>query len=497
MEKPYNIDPRIVLLKALINWGCAAFDLDQLLQLIIETCTSLTSAKASSLLLVDETTQNLYFRIATGDKREEVKKFEIKSGQGIAGHVAKEGRSLLISDVRKDKRWNQIISESIGFETKSIACVPMKTDGKVIGVIEIIDREDGAPLHEEDLEVLSLFAELASYAIKNALEFHHIKRENVHLKNALENKYEIVGNSPVLKRAVQDACKVAHSKASTLILGESGTGKELLARLIHRTGSRKHKPMVFINCGALPETLLEAELFGYEKGAFTGAMAKKIGMIETAHSGTLFLDEVGEMSAAMQVKLLRAVQDGIFYRVGGNVEISSDIRIISATNRDLAQAVSEGRFREDLYYRLNVVQITMPSLRERKEDIPLLAGHFVDIYKQEIGVKTLEISQEAMARMVQYDWPGNVRELENAIERALVMGNGKEILPDDLPIEAPCSMFSRNMRAGMTLKEAVDQFKKEFIIMALADKNGNNSNTAKALDVQRTYLSRLISRYNL
>jgi Nif-specific regulatory protein len=254
--------------------------------------------------------------------------------------------------------------------------------------------------------------------------------------------------------------------------------------------------MIGINCAALPETLLEAELFGHEKGSFTGAMARKIGKFELADGGTLFLDEIGEMSPGMQAKLLHVLEEGVFYRVGGNVPISVDVRIISATNVDIAEAVTEGRFREDLYYRINVVQLRMPALRERKEDIPPLAEHFLEIFKQDTGFPNLTISEKAMEKIIEYDWPGNVRELKNALERAVVMGNGQEIIPEDLPISRS-KKTQPGLEVGLTLKEALDRFKREFITLNLKHAGGNRSKAAKVMDVQRTYLSRLISKFNI
>ena len=306
----------------------------------------------------------------------------------------------------------------------------------------------------------------------------------------------MIGESPALRKVISDAVKVANSKASTLILGESGTGKELLARLIHRVGVRKEEPMIVLNCAALPESLLEDELFGHEKGAYTGATGRKIGKFELADKGTIFLDEIGEMSPGMQSKLLRILQEGVFYRVGGNKSIPVDVRVIAATNRNIAEDVAEGRFREDLYYRLNVVQIQMPPLRERKEDIPLLSNYFLNIFKRERGMSNLSISKKAMHAMLQYDWPGNVREMKNAIERAVVMGNGRDILPEDLPQFAARPSYP-GMKVGLTLKEATDLFKKEFIELNLRHTGGNRSLASKNMDIQRTYLSRLISRYNL
>jgi len=495
-----NADPwsnvTIDRLREITTWVSSVLDLDHLLELIIHTATGMMRAKASSLLLLDHKTRKLYFKVATGEKKEEVRKFEVKLGQGIAGYVALTGEPLLIPDVSKDDRWYKKISESIGFETHSIACVPMKVDDEIIGVVEIIDKEDGTAIKESDLKTLTAFADLSSLAISKAKKIQDVERENRDLRQELDSRYAIIGESPKLKKVISDAFKVANSKTSTLILGESGTGKELLARLIHNAGPRKTKAMITLNCAALPETLMESELFGYEKGAFTGAAERKTGKIELADGGTLFLDEIGEMSPGMQAKLLRVLQEGLFYRVGGNEAISVDIRIISATNRDIEEDVGSGKFREDLYYRMNVVQMRVPPLRERKEDIPLIAQHYLNLFKWERGLPELTISKSAMDRMLQYDWPGNIRELRNAVERAVVMGNDREIVPEDLPISTARSESS-GMTVGLTLKEAMDRFKKEFLIENLKRTGGNRASAAKTLGIQRTYLSRLVSRYGI
>ena len=338
-------------LREISHWVSSVLDLDNLLEFIIDTATKMMQAKASSLLLLDPKTKKLYFKVAIGERKEELRKYEINLGQGIAGLVAQTGEPLLIQDVTRDPRWYKQISESIGFQTRSIACVPMKVGDEIIGVVEIIDKEDGSPIQNEDMKTLTVFTELASLAISNARKINQVQRENRDLKEELWKKYQIIGDSPILKKAISDALKVANSRTSTMILGESGTGKELLARLIHYVGPRKDKPLIILNCAALPETLLEAELFGYEKGAFTGALTRKIGKFELADEGTLFLDEIGEMTQGMQAKLLGVLQEGVFYRVGGNTAIGVDVRILCATNKDIAREVSEGRFREDLYYR--------------------------------------------------------------------------------------------------------------------------------------------------
>ncbi len=483
-------------LKEISTWVSSVHDLDKLLELIIESAARVIKAKAASLLLVDRKSNTLFFQVATGEKKNEVKEYRIKMGQGIAGHVAQSGQSLLIEDVRNDPRWFKEISESISFETQSIACVPLKSENDIIGVMQIIDKEDGSPIGQNDIQLIEEFATLAALALGQAQNLQKVKREIQDLKQELQVRHEMIGKSSALEKVIADGLKVANSKASALILGESGTGKELLARLIHRGGPRKNMPLVVLNCAAMPETLLEDELFGHEKGAFTGAVNRKIGKFELAHEGTIFLDEIGEMTPGMQAKLLRVLQEGNFYRVGGNIPISVDVRVLSATNKKLEEEVANGQFREDLYYRLNVVQINMPTLRERKEDIPLLADHFLSIFKEETVTPNITISDAALDKMVQYDWPGNIREFRNAIERAVVMGNGKEILPDDLPIASSRSNYP-GLQVGLTLEEALNQFKKEFIILNLKHTSGNRSKASKLMDIQRTYLSRLISKFEV
>lgn len=483
-------------LKEISTWVSSVQDLDKLLELIIESAARVMKAKAASLLLVDRKTNTLFFQVATGEKKKEVKEYRVKMGQGIAGHVAQSGEPLLITDVQNDSRWYKEISQSLGFETQSIACVPLKLENEIIGVVQIIDKENGRPFQSDEMPLLDEFAALAALAISNAQNIEAVKKENKNLKEELSIRHQLIGESPALEKVISDGLKVANSKASALILGESGTGKELLARLIHKGGPRKDKPLVVLNCAAMPESLLEDELFGHEKGAFTGATNRKIGKFELAHEGTIFLDEIGEMTPGMQAKLLRVLQEGNFYRVGGNIPISVDVRVLSATNKKLDEEVAEGRFREDLFYRLNVVQINMPTLRERKGDIPLLANHFLNMFKEETVNTNMVISKSAMDKMIQYDWPGNIRELRNAIERAVVMGNGKEILPDDLPIASSRTHYP-GLQVGLTLEEALNQFKKEFIVLNLKHTGGNRSKAAKIMEIQRTYLSRLISKFDL
>jgi len=475
----------------LSTWVSCVQDQKQLPSLIVDTAERMMQAKASSLLLLDEDGETLRFEVTTGPKKLEIKKHEIKIGQGIAGFVAKTGEPLLVKDVTKDPRWYKPISDNIDFKTKSIACSPLKINADIIGVLQIIDRKDGLSFNNDDLNILNVFANVCSVAIHNARKVEAVKRQNRELTEQVVEKYKIVGKGRGVKKAVSDGLKVANTKASVLILGESGTGKELMARMIHMQSARKDYPLVVLNCGALTETLLEDELFGHEKGAFTGAVSLKKGKFELADKGTLFLDEIGEMSLNMQTRLLRVLQEGTYYRVGGSVSISVDVRVISATNRDIEKAVKEKKFREDLYYRLNVVQIKIPSLRKRQTDILLLAYHFLEYFKKEQARPELKFSQETLRVLESYLWPGNIRELRNAIERAVIMCEGPMISSEDLPFAV--GEKERVSFYEPELKKAIIHFKKEFVGRTLQSVQGNRTHAAKILKIQRTYLSRLIS----
>jgi DNA-binding NtrC family response regulator len=328
--------------------------------------------------------------------------------------------------------------------------------------------------------------------VQKALEREGLKRGVEILSEEVCGRYRlVVGKSGEMKWAVGLARKAAGSKATVLLLGESGTGKEIFARAIHNWGERKDKPFVAINCVGLSRELLESELFGHEKGAFTGAHQLKRGKMELAHGGTVFLDEIGDISPELQTKLLRFLQEREFERVGGTRPIHVDVRIIGATNRNLDVAVREGHFREDLFYRLNVVPITIPPLRERREDIPVLAQDFLHRVSLETKKRFTEITPEAQAKLLAYDWPGNVRELANAIERAVVLGEGPKFTVQHLPprISAGESMARSD---SLSYREAIDGAKRELIRRALTQTQGNRAAAARALGLQRTYLSRLM-----
>jgi DNA-binding NtrC family response regulator len=330
-----------------------------------------------------------------------------------------------------------------------------------------------------------------SHLIRNASKHITLRSENESLRNkvvSLENVEDIIGKSEGMMKVLKEVETVAQSNSSVIITGESGTGKELIARAIHFNSPRKYFPMVSVHCGALSESLLESELFGHEKGAFTGAMYNRKGRFEMADGGTIFLDEIATISSKMQVELLRVLETKGFMRVGGNKEIKSNFRVICATNRDLKKMVENRTFREDLYYRLNVVNIHIPPLRERVEDIPLLVEHFINKYCTAMSRDQVTIEPSALKRLEEFEFPGNVRELENMIERAIVVGNGKEIRPKDLPMGKEINYNS---------EESLNELEKKYILQILEKYNWNISRSAKALKVDRVTLYNKIKKYNL
>jgi transcriptional regulator with GAF, ATPase, and Fis domain len=377
----------------------------------------------------------------------------------------------------------------------SLMCVPLLNLDKAIGLIYLDTTNPTARFTNEDLQLVTAIAGIASMALESARQVEWLGSENQRLRAEVDLDHDMVGDSAAMREVYQLIERVATTESTVLVYGESGTGKELCARAIHRNSNRRDQPFVAINCAALTETLLESELFGHERGAFTGAVTQKRGQLEMANTGTIFLDEMGEISPALQSKLLRVLQERDFMRVGGTRSIPLNIRVIAATNKNLLTAAREGTFREDLYYRLNVVAITMPPLRDRKEDIPQLANYFGAKYSERCNRRIMGISADAGMLLKQYDWPGNIRELENAIERAVVLGSSGMILPEDLP-EALHETPAQSMRSS-TYHEAVRQLKRQLILTAMDQSEGKITEAARLLGVHSNYLHRLIRNLDL
>jgi DNA-binding NtrC family response regulator len=334
--------------------------------------------------------------------------------------------------------------------------------------------------------------------VHKALEQQRLKHSMAMLGEEIDKRYRlVVGKSDKMNAAIDSAKKAAATSSTVLLLGESGVGKELFARAIHNWSERKDRPFVAINCVGLSRDLLESELFGYERGAFTGAQQRKKGKIELANSGTVFLDEIGDISETLQTKLLRFLQEREFERLGGTELIRVDVRIIAATNRNLQAAIKEGRFREDLYYRINVVPLALPPLRERKEDIPQLARHFIQRCSGQAKRNFTELSGDALEKLMAYDWPGNVRELANVVERAIVLGQPPTIEADDLPLEILAAPRSTAVDRPLNYQETVDEYRREVIVKALQQANGNRTAAAKLLGLERAYLQRLLKSFGV
>ncbi|MBN2443416.1 MAG: sigma 54-interacting transcriptional regulator [Spirochaetales bacterium] len=471
----------------------------ELLTKIIESATLLTEGEASSLMLINLENNRLYFEIALGTKGEEVKKYSLELGEGIAGWVARNNMPLLVNDVESDSRFNADISRQVGFPTHSILAVPMRVKDKCIGVLEIINKKDGKIFTDEDLQWLQIFVTQAAIALQNAKIYQKVRDEVSLLKEQILEKdgyHTFIGQSSTILDKLKIAYRAAESTSSILLLGESGVGKELFAEQIHLKSKCSGGPFIRVNCAALPEHLLESELFGHVKGAFTGAVNERRGKFEIADGGTIFLDEIGDLPLNLQSKLLRIIQHKSFEKVGSNETITINVRIIAATNKDIEREVQEKRFRADLFYRLNVLPVYIPPLRERNEDIPLLADYFLSKFKSETKKQINGFTKEAMNLLLNYSWPGNVRELENAIERAVVISQTDYLTPDAFILNS-FSQTHEDDYMGKTLKDAITLFKKKFITKTLKAQGWKQTKTAKALNIQRTYLSRLIKELNI
>ncbi len=424
----------------------------------------------------------------------------------LAGTVWREGEAVLARNVVGDSTLG--IRDSKGeFQATSVICAPVRQGNEVVGLVHLYATDEERVLDPDDLEFTLAVAENVALALKNLSRQQELaehlslsKNEIIQLRKRLGAESEIIGNSPQIAQIHQQIAKVGPSRATVLIRGESGVGKELVARAMHFASPRKKGPFVCLNCAALPETLLESELFGHERGAFTGATERKIGKFESAHQGTLMLDEIGEMSPSIQAKFLRVLEGHPFERVGGSQAIKADVRVIAATNRDLEKAVGEGKFRRDLYFRLNVVDIFVPPLRKRPDDVTELAQHFLERFNSETGRRIRGFTPEGMRLLRQYRWPGNVRELKNVVERAVVLARTDFIGADDLilsnlattgesgEVPPPQSVFELTSLADMEARH---------VLATLQEVGWNKSRAAQVLGIERSTLDRKIRRYDL
>ncbi len=483
----------------------AVHDLGDLQQKVIQAILEISPADRVAILLSGEGSEG--FASVIGWDRRLGADQPVQVSQTILNRVMQQNLAVLCNDIDTDEDFREAESV-VAPRLRSVLAVPLEVQDKLLGAL-YLDRkldshsdtksQDANIVRQFDAELLQLVTALgnvAALAIENARHMERLGDENRRLHEELNIQHSMVGESQRMRDVYQFVSRVATRESTVLIQGESGTGKELVARAIHNNSGRIDRPFMAINCAAIVDTLLESELFGHEKGAFTGAVGQKKGKLEAAEGGTVFLDEVGELAAPLQAKLLRVLQEREFERVGGTRPIKLDIRLIAATNVDLAEASRNGKFRQDLYYRLNVVSVKLPALRERADDIPLLAAFFAARYSEKVKRHVAGISPKARACLLRYPWPGNVRELENAIERAVVLGSTELILPEDLPE----SILEETVSEGepvTALHEGLREAKKKLIEQAIEQAGGNYTEAAGILGVHPNHLFRLIRTLNL
>jgi two-component system NtrC family response regulator len=458
--------------------------------------------KPRILIVDDEARMQRLFEINLGSKYE-----VLTAGDGAqALEMVKSGEvTLLITDLKMPGKSGMLLLQEVHRIYPDLPIIIMTAYGTVEGAVQAM--KEGAvdyilkPIKMEEMELL----------VEKTLSVRRLQDENVSLRKELQSVYgpaSIVGNHPAMQKIILLISQVAGTKATVLIQGESGTGKEIVARVIHYQSDRASKPFVVINCAAIPSNLLESELFGHEKGAFTGAIKTKRGRLEVADQGTLFLDEIGEMPKELQVKILRVMEEQKFQRVGGTEDVAVDNRIIAATNKDLKQAVEAGSFRDDLYYRLNVITISIPPLRERKEDIPLLIGYFLKKHRDTFKSRAIGVKEEALKILADYPWPGNVRELENTLVRAMILSASEMIQVEDLPdemrreeapgaLKLPAGREELKQMKKEAQQKAKEEIEKSFIIEALRQGGGNVLRSAERVGMDRRQFQNLIRKYGI
>jgi len=465
---------------------------EELEQALLDAAFQLTPAESAAVLFFEQL--DAPPSSVTGQNRSSQLTSKIQFSQTVVRRVLNEQVAVLARNTGAEQALKDVASLAAG-GNQSILCVPLLAHERSLGALYLSTRNPAQVFDETHLETITGVAAVVGLALANAFDFQRMRAQAALLRTALEQDRPMIGESPAMKKIYDIIARVAPAETTVLLLGESGTGKEVAARTLHRNSRRAEKSFVAVNCATLGDNLLESELFGHEKGAFTGAVGLKKGLLETADDGTVFLDEVAELPLTVQAKMLRVLQEREFSRLGSTRPIKVNVRLIAATNKDLRAAVAAGSFREDLWHRLNVVALRMPALRERREDIPLLANFFLARSSQRCERRVLGMTPEARELIQQYDWPGNVRELENAVERAVVLGSDSEIQASDLPETiwegAPVSSGS------LTYHAALSEAKKKIVTQALESTGGNYTEAARRLGVHVTYLHRLMKAFKM
>ncbi len=482
-----------------------SMDLKQVIQPVLKAVTAHLGMLRGTITLLNRNTGDIFIEAAYGLSNSQRERGRYKLGEGVTGSVVQSGQPRIISRISDDPNFLNRTGARKGQDTRDISfvCVPIKIGAETIGAFSV-DRPFAEDTQlQDDVRVLSIVSSLIAQAVKIRQGIMEEKRvlqeENARLKEELRERFKpsnIIGNSKPMQAVFDLIAQVSKSDATVLVRGESGTGKELVAQAIHYNSHRSTKPFIKVNCAALPETVIESELFGHEKGSFTGAISTRKGRFEIAAGGTIFLDEIGDLSPTTQIKLLRVLQEREFERVGGNETIRTNVRVIAATNRNLERLMETNQFREDLYYRLNVFPIHVPPLRDRKSDILLLADYFIEKYAERNHVGIRRISTPAIDLLVNYHWPGNVRELENCIERAVLLSVDDVIHSHHLPPSLQ-SAESTGTQINGTLQESLDNLERELLMDALKSTKGNMAKAARLLDVTERVMGLRVKRHGV
>ncbi|MBF0211744.1 MAG: sigma 54-interacting transcriptional regulator [Desulfamplus sp.] len=480
-------------------------DIKKALYKVLDILSKSLNLIRGTITLLDPVSKEIRIEVAHGIPERAMKRARYQLGEGITGKVIQTGESAVVPIINQEPGFlNKTASHKAeDGQDYSFICVPVKKGNRVVGALSADRPYQGKTALNEGEKILSVIATMVARHVINLERIHtekdKLKQENIRLKGELENRYSfsnIIGNSNKMREVFQMISQVSRSNATVLIRGESGTGKELIANSIHYNSHRNNHPFVKINCAALPSNLIESELFGHEKGSFTGALQQKKGKFEMAHQGTIFLDEIGTMDLSVQIKLLRVLQEREFERVGGHETIKVDVRIIAATNSNLEEMVEKGTFRDDLYFRLNVFPIYVPSLRMRKTDVILLADHFLEKYSKEHFKEIKRFSTPAIDMLMEYHWPGNVRELENCIERAVLLCNEGAIHSYHLPPSLQTGKTSQTL-TPITMEAAVANLEREMIIDALKNTRGNIKKAADLIGTTVRKFAYKAGKYNV
>jgi len=473
-------------------------ELNHVLKQVMYHATKLTYSVAASITLISDSDQDLILAYSTGPVSGSIINIKFPRTKSIAGLCIDTGQIKVVQDVKKTPRHFKKVDESTGFKTKSILCVPLSIRGKAIGCIELINKRDGTTFNDNDITVATIMSNLAAISIRNAKIHEKLQITNLALKAQIPSADMVIGENKDVRKIFTSINKLKDTNSTVLILGDTGTGKGVLARAIHEQSNRRDYPFITVNCSVYSQTLLESELFGHEKGAFTGADRLKKGRFELANNGTIFLDEIGEMDKSLQTKLLRILQEKEFERVGGTETLLTDTRIIAATNTNLERALEQDLFRKDLYYRLKVFVFQLPTLIERRDDIPGFARYFLEKYSNELNKPIGKFDDESMNALLRYNYPGNIRELENIIERAVVLAEDDTIHIDDLPDEIKRRMYRNNSEVIEPEKTlSFYEMEKKTITETLHQCSWNQSKASRLLGISRDQLRYRIKKYKI